>query len=203
MKFRRINDNKIQVIISKDDLADKNVQKWDLMPNSHNAQELFQDMLDQAYEECGFEVGPETQLMVEAYPMTTDSLIVTLTKVNKLDKSFFQPFLDEDIFDDYYEFEEFVDIESEELIYEFSDLENIFELASQLNPLYFGRSDLYKFQDNFYLVFKDPEKLLESSIGTIGEYGSLARFHYCLLKERGQEMIGDQALKKLALVEEA
>ncbi len=51
MKFKRINDNKIQVIISKDDLENKNEQKWDLMPNSHNAQELFQEMLDQAYEE--------------------------------------------------------------------------------------------------------------------------------------------------------
>jgi len=200
VKFKRINDNKIQVIISKDDLENKNVQKWDLMPNSHNAQELFQEMLDQAYEECGFEVDPETQLMVEAYPMTIDSLIVTLTKVNKIDKSFFQSFIDEDLFDDYDEFEEFADVESNELIYEFKDLEEIFQLASQISPLYFGKSDLYKFQEKYYLVFKDPEKLLESSIGTIGEYGSNARFHDCLLAERGKLMIKDDALKKLSQI---
>ena len=170
------------------------------MPNSHNAQELFQEMLDQAYEECGFEVDPETQLMVEAYPMTIDSLIVTLTKVNKIDKSFFQSFIDEDLFDDYDEFEEFTDIESNELIYEFKDLEEIFQLASQISPLYLGKSDLYKFQDKYYLVFKDPEKLLESSIGTIGEYGSNARFHDCLLAERGNLMIKDDALKKLSQI---
>jgi len=200
VKFKRINDNKIQVIISKDDLENKNVQKWDLMPNSHNAQELFQEMLDQAYEECGFEVDPETQLMVEAYPMTIDSLIVTLTKVNKVDKSFFQSFMDEDIFDDYDEFEEFTDVESNELIYEFKDLEEIFQLSSQINRLYFGNSDLYKFQEKYYLVFKDPEKLLESSIGTIGEYGNSVRFHDCLLAERGQLMIKDDALKKLSQI---
>lgn len=200
MKIKRISENKIQVIISKDDLDKKNVQKWDLMPNSHNAQELFQEMLDQAYEECGFEVDPETQLMVEAYPMTIDSLIVTLTKVSKLEKTYFQSFIDEDLFDDYDEFEEFADVESNELIYEFKDLEDIFQLATQIGPLYFGRSDLYKFQDKYYLVFKDPEKLLESIIGTIGEYGNLARFHDCLLVERAEIMIKDDALKKLSQV---
>lgn len=200
MNFKRISDNKIQVIISKDDLENKNVQKWDLMPNSHNAQELFQEMLDQAYEECGFEVDPETQLMVEAYPMTTDSLIVTLTKVNKIDKSFFQSFVDEDVFDDYDEFDEFIDVESDELIYEFKDLEDVFQMSAQISPLYFGKSDLYKFQDSFYLVFKNPEKLLESSIGTIGEYGNLAKFHDCLLAERGEIIIKNDALKKLSQV---
>ena len=198
MKFKRINENKIQVIISKDDLEKKNVQKWDLLPNSQNAQELFQDMLDQAYEECGFEVDPETQLMVEAYPMTIDSLIVTLTKVNKVEKPYFHSFFDEDMLEDYDEFEEFTDVESNELIYEFRDLNFVFELASQIGGLYFGKSDLYKFQDRYYLVFQDPEKLLESSIGTIGEYGSLARFHDCLLAERGELMIKDYAIKKMA-----
>ncbi len=127
--------------------------------------------------------------------MTIDSLIVTLTKVTKTDKSFFQSFIDEDLFDDYDEFEEFMDVESNELIYEFNDLEEIFQLAAQLSPLYFGKSDLYKFQGKFYLVFKDPEKLLESSIGTIGEYGNITRFHDCLLAERGEVMIKNDALK--------
>ena len=200
MKFKRISENKIQVIISKDDLDKKEVQKWDLMPNSQNAQELFQEMLEQAYDECGFEVDPETQLMVEAYPMTIDSLIVTLTKVNKLDKSFFQSFIEEDIFEDYDEFDEFIDIESEELIYQFSDLEDVIELTAQIFMLYYGKSDLYKFQGSYYLVIKNPEKILESTIGTIGEYGNVARFHDCLLSERAQLIIKDDAINKLSQV---
>ncbi len=200
MKFKRINENKIQVIISKDDLDKKNVQKWDLMPNSQNAQELFQDLLEQAYDECGFEVDPETQLMVEAYPMTIDSLIVTLTKVSKVDKSYFQSFIDEDLFDEYDEFEEFIDIESDELIYEFKELDDVIELAGQISQLYFGKSDLYKFQGQYYLVIKNPEKMLESTIGTLGEYGNVARFHDCLLSERAQIMIKDDAINKLSQV---
>ena len=200
MKFKRISENKIQVIISKDDLDKKNVQKWDLMPNSQNAQELFQEMLEQAYDECGFEVDPETQLMVEAYPMTIDSLIVTLTKVSKVDKSYFQSFIDEDLFDDYDEFDEFVDIESNELIYEFKDLDDVIDLSGQISQLYFGKSDLYKFQNQYYLVIKNPEKMLESTIGTLGEYGNVVRFHDCLLSERAQVMIKDDAINKLSQV---
>lgn len=199
MKFKRINEDKIQVIISKDDLDKKNVKKWDLMPNSQNAQELFQDMLDQAYEECGFDVDAETQLMVEAYPMTIDSLIITLTKVTKGEKPVFQSFFkDDEVLDEYDEFDEFLDVESNEMIYEFDDLNNIIELSKQINKTYFGKSDLYKYDDEYYLVIKNPEKLLESYIGILGEYGVLSKFHDCLLKERGQLMISDNALTKLS-----
>lgn len=75
-------------------------------------------MLDQAYEECGFEVDSETQLMVEAYPMTRDSLVITLTKVKHSSKETFDSDYDEDSEDFYDELdeEEFAELESDELI---------------------------------------------------------------------------------------
>ena len=81
MKFNRVNDNKLQIIISRDDLLERDLKKWDLVPYNPNSQRIFQEILDEAYEACGFEVGRDAQLMIEAYPMTGESMIITVTKV--------------------------------------------------------------------------------------------------------------------------
>ena len=54
MKFNRLDDNKLQIIMNKDDLRKRNIAKWDLLPYNPQAQKVFQDILDEAYEECGF-----------------------------------------------------------------------------------------------------------------------------------------------------
>ena len=50
------------------------------MPLSPKSQELFQDLLDMAYQECGFEIGDDSQLVVER-TLTVDSIVVVMTKV--------------------------------------------------------------------------------------------------------------------------
>ena len=43
---------------------------------------MFQEILEEARDVCGFDVGQNTQLMIEAYPMTGESMLITVTKVN-------------------------------------------------------------------------------------------------------------------------
>lgn len=81
MKFNRLDDNKLQIIMNKDDLRKRNIAKWDLLPYNPQAQKVFQDILDEAYEECGFEVDNNAQLMIEALPLTAESILITVTKV--------------------------------------------------------------------------------------------------------------------------
>ncbi len=82
MKFNRLDDNKLQIILNKDDLSKRNIAKWELLPYNPQAQKIFQDILDEAYEECGFEVDNNAQLMIEALPLTTESILLTITKVD-------------------------------------------------------------------------------------------------------------------------
>ena len=82
MKFNLVNDDKLQIIISKEDLERREMRKWDLMPNNPEAQRMFQEILEEARDVCGFDVGQNTQLMIEAYPMTGESMLITVTKVN-------------------------------------------------------------------------------------------------------------------------
>ena len=43
MKFNLVNDDKLQIIISKEDLERREMRKWDLMPNNPEAQRMFQE----------------------------------------------------------------------------------------------------------------------------------------------------------------
>jgi len=200
MKFKRLSDDKVQIIVSSEDLEKRDVKKWDLMPSSPKAQELFQEMLDQAYEECGFEVDSETQLMVEAYPMTTDSLVITLTKVKQSEKDAFDSDYDEDN-DDLYEDldeEELAELESDELIYLFKDFEDVVQVSKLIYNDYQERSSMYKLGKVYYLVFFNPDSLTDHALGMLGEYSNLVHLSEAYLLEHGQQMIETSAVKVLA-----
>ncbi|HQA47352.1 MAG TPA: adaptor protein MecA, partial [Bacillota bacterium] len=64
MKIEKISDYKVKITISSIDLEERNIDMDDLVYNSPKAQELFWDILYQAYVEQGFEVKDE-QLVVE------------------------------------------------------------------------------------------------------------------------------------------
>lgn len=200
MKFKRLSDDKVQIIVSSEDLEKRDVKKWDLMPSSPRAQELFQEMLDQAYEECGFEVDSETQLMVEAYPMTRDSLVITLTKVKHSSKETFDSDYDEDSEDFYDELdeEEFAELESDELIYLFNDFEDIVQLCKILGSDYQEQCSMYKLGKVYYLVFLNPDSLTDHALGMLGEYSSLVHLSEAYLLEHGQRMIENEAVQILA-----
>ena len=77
MKFNLVNDNKLQIIVSREDMVQRDIHKWDLVPHNPEAQKLFQEILEEAHEACGFDVGKDAQLMIEAYPITGDSMLIT------------------------------------------------------------------------------------------------------------------------------
>jgi len=200
MKFKRLSDDKVQIIVSSEDLEKRDVKKWDLMPSSPKAQELFQEMLDQAYEECGFEVDSETQLMVEAYPMTTDSLVITLTKVKQSEKDVFDTDFDEDSEELYDEAddEEIAELASDELIYLFKEFEDVVQLCKLINDDYQEQCSMYKLGNVYYLVFLNPDGLTDHSLGMLGEYSTLVHLSEAYLLEHGKLMIEDDSIKVLA-----
>lgn len=202
MKFKRLSDDKIQIIISSEDLEKRDVKKWDLMPNSPRAQELFQEMLEQAYEECGFEVDSETQLMVEAYPMTAESLVITVTKVRS--KNNIRELLgadldeDDDVLLDEYEDEDYSDLESNDLVYRFNDFEDTVQLANIIDMDYQDECSMYKKGNDYFLTFAIPDKLSDHALSMLGEYGCIKHIAEAYLKEHAKLMIDKNAIKVLS-----
>ena len=65
MKFEKLTENKIRIILNMEDLQEKNVDFHSFMSSSIESQDLFFDMLEKAEEEIGF-ITRDYKLIIEA-----------------------------------------------------------------------------------------------------------------------------------------
>ncbi|MCD7709087.1 MAG: adaptor protein MecA [Clostridiales bacterium] len=92
MKIERVNENQIRCTLTRQDLAARQINLREFVYGSDKARGLFQDMIEQANYELGFEAN-DMPLMVEAIPLSSESLILLITKVeypDELDTRFSQ-----------------------------------------------------------------------------------------------------------------
>ena len=80
MKFEKISDNQIRCTLYKKDLVDRQLKISELAYGSDKANALFRDMLMQASTECDFD-AENIPLMIEAIPLSTECLVLLITKV--------------------------------------------------------------------------------------------------------------------------
>lgn len=198
MKIRKINEDKVQIIITNQDLEDRDFKKWELMPLSPKAQELFQDLLDMAYQECGFEISEDSQLMVEAYPLTVDSFVVVMTKIRgsngyeHLNIVFPQQNDSED--DD----EGIVVDRGAKQVWNFGDLEACSQACARINPEYIETSALYRYGDRYYLSLAINPDFRNEISALLGEYGEWVPCDEIFFKEYGKTLIENTAVANLA-----
>lgn len=85
MKIEKINDNQIRCTLSKQELEERQIKISELAYGSEKAKDLFQDMIEQANDEFGFEVE-DMPIMVEAIPLNGENLVLQITKVEYPDE---------------------------------------------------------------------------------------------------------------------
>ena len=81
MKIERINDSQIRCTLSDVDLSERNLNLSELAYGSEKARRLFREMVQKASVEVGFEVE-DLPLMVEAIPLSNQSVMLVITKVD-------------------------------------------------------------------------------------------------------------------------
>ena len=85
MKLERVNDHQIRCTLTKTDLADRQLKLSELAYGTEKAKNLFRDMMQQASYELGFEAN-DIPLMIEAIPLSSESIILIITKVEDPDE---------------------------------------------------------------------------------------------------------------------
>ena len=80
MKIEKISDNQIRCILTREDLETRELKLSELAYGSEKAKSLFQDMMQQAASEFGFEAN-NIPLMIEAIPVSSETIILIITKV--------------------------------------------------------------------------------------------------------------------------
>ncbi len=202
MKFNLVNDNKLQIIVSREDMVQRDIHKWDLVPHNPEAQKLFQEILEEAHEACGFDVGKDAQLMIEAYPITGDSMLITVTKLGggrsglpfDLDLDSIGQALMEELIQD----EDLPEIVSEEVVVRFAQLDDAIEAAIRIAGQYDGVSQLLLYEDRYYLALLEKEWLTDSGIALLAEYGDVIHTAAAFFQEHGTVVMDENALDILS-----
>lgn len=81
MKIERISENSIRCTLTGFDLSVRNLNIRELAYGSEKARKLFNEMMQKASNEVGFE-AENTPIMIEAIPMNGDSIQLVITKVD-------------------------------------------------------------------------------------------------------------------------
>ena len=204
MKIEKINDNKIKVTISKDDLDERNIDLSTLNYNSPATQELFWDMMEQAEIEYGFN-SSDSQLCIEATPDSTEGFIITITRI------------DED--NDFESIQKYIKnrfkksdlrakrknkkIWSSVLIYSFSSFEDVLALANKISLIYSGESTLYRYKNFYYLILtrysfgSTDTKAIEAVMSEFGRRITNAAFYEGYLNEYGTKIVEYNAFETI------
>lgn len=130
MKIEKVSDNQIRCTLNKSDLIDRELRISELAYGTEKAKALFRDMIQQAFYEFGFEVD-DIPLMIEAIPVSTECLILVITKVedpDELDTRFskFSSLTPKD-----YDSELDEDSYADEIINSFDQIDNISDEAEE------------------------------------------------------------------------
>lgn len=90
VKIEKLNDNQIRCTLTHADLADREIKLSELVCGTEKAKSLFQDMMQKAHSEFGFE-AEDMPLMIEAVPSSSGAIVLIITKVDdpeELDSKF-------------------------------------------------------------------------------------------------------------------
>ena len=117
MKIERLNDRQIRCTLTREDLASREIKLSELTYGTTKTRQLFQDMMEQASYEVGFD-AEDLPLMIEAVPLNADCIVFIITKVEdpeELDTRFskFAPSVHEQNAGDYGEDAELTEVREE------------------------------------------------------------------------------------------
>ena len=80
MKFEKLTDTKIKIILSLQDMESNNLSVENVLSNSADSQKLLDIIISKAETELGF-MPEDSQLLVEAVVPSHDECIFTITKL--------------------------------------------------------------------------------------------------------------------------
>ena len=160
MKIEKINDNQIKLTLTNADLTERNIKLEELIKPSDKSQELFRDIMEQAFNECGFKID-NAPLMVEATPTSVDGLMIIVTKIQDKDSQKDKVSLIAQSKEQRRFKRKTVDFSSEEktsddgiAIYSFENLDDVINASIRLNNTYSGYNMLYKYSEKFFLLIQ-------------------------------------------------
>ncbi len=193
MRVERLTSDKVRFFLTFDDLHERSIDKEDLWRDVPKVHQLFNDMMEQAYYELGFEVsGP---VAVEVFALPSQGMVVIVTKGRQE-----LPHDDDDQhMHDTFELEVMMD-ESDDVVYAFRELEDVIQVAHRAVNFVPDSGRLYHYKNVYILYFHSlelEEKNFQALIALLEEYGEIYPITEAVLDEYGKLIIADNAFVEL------
>ncbi len=193
MKVEKVDNNKVKITLSFEELEMRNITISDIEKNTSAAKNLFTDLIEETNLDEDFEFE-NSQLFIEASSDNTNTFILTITKIENLpDINKYSTRHSPKLYR----------IESQ--LFEFSSLDIILDFCkvAKEENLFFGKNSLYKYDDKYFVLFSDSAIKNRKFIKTyvmLSEYCSRYFSYdlfYTTIKEKGLVIIANRAMQKL------
>lgn len=208
MKIEKIDENKVKITLTLDELSQRQVSLKDIEQDSCTAQDLFLDLLEESDLQEEF-LMDDSQLFVEASSDNENLFIVTITKID------YMP-----------ELAKYASAKKKtsrktttktnttnkytvaSCIYKFNTLDRILDLSSKLKleKAFMGTNSLYKYEDSYFIVFSPSSIKNAKFIKTfviLSEYCEqyyAADMYKTLVQEKSKLVIEKRALQTLSKI---
>ncbi|GGD69408.1 genetic competence negative regulator [Paenibacillus nasutitermitis] len=198
MKIERLNQDKIRIFLTFDDLLERGIQKEDMWREIPKVHELFSEMMDQAYNELGFDASGPLAVEVFALPAQGMVVIVTRGKVNLKPEE--RSLEEEDHDEDVYELE--VTLEQSDIVmYAFRDIEDVIAVCKQIMAAEITEDGrLYSYNGKYMLVLESEGLELaryHAVIALLAEYGEATSVTTAILEEYGKVIMPAKAVSEI------
>jgi adapter protein MecA 1/2 len=196
MKIERLSQDKIRIFLTFDDLIERGIQKEDMWKEIPKVHELFSEMMDQAYNELGFDAtGP---LAVEVFALPAQGMVVIVTR-GKLDPSQLGGSAYDEEAEEIYEMEVTLE-QSDSITYLFHDFEHLLSAVKLIRPLVGDSGSVYTYNGK-WILHLEPSDLEDyvyhGLIAVLSEYGEATSVTAAVLHEYGKTVIADHAVQVL------
>ena len=192
MRVERLGGDKIRFFLTLDDLADRGIEKEDIWRDIPKVHELFNDMMEHAYQELGFEVtGP---VAVEVFALPAQGMVVVVTRGQAPSDMVDEISHDPEI----YELEVTME-ETKDLVFCFNDFENLVQAAHRVKHLTQG-GQVYAYQNRYYLLFGQDfqSDYLEVLVAILSEFGEMSTCTIPYLQEYGKVVCEENAVQQIS-----
>lgn len=142
MKIKKISNDKLKIILSSNDLDEKNIDIDSFLANPIESQNLFFEILDLAEEKYDFDIE-NNRAIVEAISLDDNNIfILTITKL-KTDNCTYN---------------------SSSKVYCFEDVNDLLNFYSVIkkNNIQIAKSNIYQLENKYYFSLDEKNKDLEN-----------------------------------------
>jgi adapter protein MecA 1/2 len=203
MRILKVNDNTVRIFISFTELADRNISLADFFQRSARTEQFFWELISKARDEVDFTL--DQPFWIQATVASEDEFVITVIKQEDQIEAEINHII-QTSFGEKKKVSRPISKFSSDLdwVYVFSDFEDVVSAALLLPEIPNLESGLYVYEDEYYLALNrlgtPRKKKIAEAI--LDEFGESMMINEVFLKEHGEVVISEKAVKVLKDLDE-